>query len=177
MATLRKSLKGKEFGAKGSSNNNPKPDEGDEEYAKKYQEESTRRLAAGGKKLLAEEAQKDQEKAAKRKSTEAILKKMAVLEKDLAIGYSSSDEGRQDTGGQGQDTNEVQGGGGSEQSSMRVNPEKLPTTSSNILTGGHVPIAEMGLVPFTPSKQCDVSCLEDIRFDPKMKSIVWRTEK
>ena len=35
----------------------------------------------------------------------------------------------------------------------------------------------MGLVPFTPSKQYDVACLEDIFFDPKTKSIVWRTEK
>ena len=35
----------------------------------------------------------------------------------------------------------------------------------------------MGLVPFTPSKKCDVACLEDIRFDPKTKSITWRIEK
>ena len=40
-----------------------------------------------------------------------------------------------------------------------------------------MPIAKMGLVPFTPSKQYDVACLEDIHFDPKMKSIIWRTEK
>ena len=60
---------------------------------------------------------------------------------------------------------------------MWVNSENLPATSSSILTGGHVPIAEMGLVPFTPSKKYDVSCLEDIHFDPKMKSIAWRTEK
>ena len=43
METLTKSLKGKEFGAKGSSSNNPKPHEGDEEAAKKYQDESTER--------------------------------------------------------------------------------------------------------------------------------------
>ena len=35
----------------------------------------------------------------------------------------------------------------------------------------------MGLIPFTPSKQYDVACLEDTCFDPKMKSITWRTEK
>ena len=35
----------------------------------------------------------------------------------------------------------------------------------------------MGLVPFTPSKYYDVACLEDIGFDPKMKSLKWRTEK
>ena len=40
-----------------------------------------------------------------------------------------------------------------------------------------MPIAEMALVPFTPSKQYDVTCLEDICFDPKMKSIVCSKEK
>ena len=60
---------------------------------------------------------------------------------------------------------------------MRDNRENLLATSSNVLTGGHVPIAEMGLVPFTPSKQYNVACLEDIHFDPKTKSITWRTEK
>ena len=35
MEALSKRLKGKTFGAKGSSNNNPKPNEGDEEPAKK----------------------------------------------------------------------------------------------------------------------------------------------
>ena len=40
-----------------------------------------------------------------------------------------------------------------------------------------MPIAEMGLVPFTPCKQYDVACLEDIRFDPKTKSITRRTKK
>ena len=38
-------------------------------------------------------------------------------------------------------------------------------------------MVEMGLVPFTPSKQYDVACLEDVQFDPKTKSIIWRTEK
>ena len=60
---------------------------------------------------------------------------------------------------------------------MRDNPENLPATSSSILTGGHVTIAEMGLVPFAPLKQYDVACLEDIRFDLKTKSITWRKEK
>ena len=60
---------------------------------------------------------------------------------------------------------------------MQENLEHLLATSSNILAGGDMPIAEMGLVPFTPSKQYDASCLEDIRFDPKVKSITWRTEK
>ena len=43
MDALSKWLKGKTFGAKGSSSNNPKPHEGDEEAAKKYQDESTER--------------------------------------------------------------------------------------------------------------------------------------
>ena len=109
------------------------------------------------------------------------MKKMAELEKSLAKGDSSSDQGMQDTGGlpegQGQDNEEVQGGGGLEKSPTRDNRENLRATSSSILTGGHVPIVEMGLAPFTPSKQYDVACLDDIRFDPKMKSITWRTEK
>ena len=40
------------------------------------------------------------------------MKKMVALEKDLAKGDSSFDQSMQDTGGQGQDTDEVQGGGG-----------------------------------------------------------------
>ena len=60
---------------------------------------------------------------------------------------------------------------------MWDNLEIMPTTSSSILTGGHVPIAEMGLIAFTPSNKYDVASLEDIRFDPKTKSITWRTEK
>ena len=106
---------------------------------------------------------------------------MEELEKALAKGDSSFDQGMQDTGGipegRGQDNEEVQGGGGSKQNPMWDNPEIMPATPSSILTGGHVPIAEMGLMGFTPSKQYDVACLEDICFDPKMKYITWRAEK
>ena len=102
---------------------------------------------------------------------------MEESEKALAKGDLGSYRGMQDTGGQGQDTDEVQGGGGSEQSLVQDNLEDLPATSSSILIVGHVPIAEMDLVPFTPSKKFDVACLEDIHFDPKMNSIVWRIEK
>ena len=56
------------------------------------------------------------------------------------------------------------------------NPENIPSTSSNILTGGHLPMVELRLVSFTPSKQHEVACLEDVYFDPKRKSIVWKTE-
>ena len=38
-------------------------------------------------------------------------------------------------------------------------------------------MVELGLVPFTPSKQHEVACLENVYFDPKRKSILWRTEK
>ena len=55
--------------------------------------------------------------------------------------------------------------------------ENLPSTSRSILTRGHLPMVELGLVPFTLSKQHEVACLENVFFDPKWKSIVWRTEK
>ena len=32
-------------------------------------------------------------------------------------------------------------------------------------------------MPFTPSKQYEVAFLEVVQFDPKKKSIVWKTEK
>ena len=41
----------------------------------------------------------------------------------------------------------------------------------------HLVASLLGVIPFTPSKQYDVACLKDIRFDPKTKSITWRTEK
>ena len=57
------------------------------------------------------------------------------------------------------------------------NPENHTSTSSNILTGGHLAMVVLGMVPFTPSKQNEVACLEDVYFDPKRKSIVWKNEK
>ena len=53
---------------------------------------------------MVEEAQKDQEEAAKIKSIEVVLKRMAELEKALAKGGSSSDQGMQDIVGKAQDT-------------------------------------------------------------------------
>ena len=32
-------------------------------------------------------------------------------------------------------------------------------------------------MPFTPSKKYDVACLEDVQFDPKKNTIMWKTEK
>ena len=73
---------------------------------------------------------------------------MVELEKALAKGDSSSNQGMQDTGGipegKGQDNEEFQGGGGPKQSPVQDNPENLSATSSSILIGGHVPIVEMG---------------------------------
>ena len=37
-------------------------------------------------------------------------------------------------------------------------------------------MVELGLVPFTSSKQHEVACLEDVSFDPKRKAIVWKME-
>ena len=38
-------------------------------------------------------------------------------------------------------------------------------------------MVELGLVSFTPSKQHEVACLEDVYFEPKRKDIVWKTKK
>ena len=38
-------------------------------------------------------------------------------------------------------------------------------------------MVELGLVPFTPSKQHEVACLDDVYFDSKRKAIVWKNEK
>ena len=38
-------------------------------------------------------------------------------------------------------------------------------------------MVELGLVSFTPSKQHEVACMEDVYFDRKRKSIVWKTKK
>ena len=81
------------------------------------------------------------------------------------------------TKGKIHENEEVLGGGGQEKSPVQNSLENIPSTSSTILTGGHVLIVETGLISFTPYEQYDVACLEDIHFDPKMKSIAWRTEK
>ena len=50
------------------------------------------------------------------------------------------------------------------------------TTSSSTLTGGHPPLANLGLVPFTSSKHHGVACVDTIFFNPKKKSIVRRSK-
>ena len=52
-----------------------------------------------------------------------------------------------------------------------------PSTSIDTITGGHLPLAELGLVPFTPSKHKAVACLDTIFFNPKKKDIVRRSKK
>ena len=64
-----------------------------------------------------------------------------------------------------------------EQILSQGNPENLPSTSGDILIGGHLPIVELVLVPFTPSKRHEIASLNNVFFDPKWKSIVWRSEK
>ena len=64
-----------------------------------------------------------------------------------------------------------------EQNTAQDNLKNFPSNSGDILTGGHLPIVELGLVPFTPSKQHTVACMDKVFFDPKRKTIVWRFEK
>ena len=56
-----------------------------------------------------------------------------------------------------------------EHNTTQDNPESLPSISGDILTGGHLPIVELGLVPFTPLKQHEVANLENVFFDPNQK--------
>ena len=59
----------------------------------------------------------------------------------------------------------------------QVNPTDPPSPSSDTIIGGHVPLAELGLVPFTPSKHHVVACLDMILFNKNKKTIVRRSEK
>ena len=61
-----------------------------------------------------------------------------------------------------------------EHDTTQDNPIDPPSTSSDTITGGHLPLAKLGLVPFTPSKHHTVVCLDTVLFDPKKKSIVRR---
>ena len=57
------------------------------------------------------------------------------------------------------------------------NPIDPPAPSSDTITRGHIPFAELGLVSFTPSKKHAVACLDKVVFDPLRKTIVQRPEK
>ena len=46
-----------------------------------------------------------------------------------------------------------------------------------MIIGGHVSLAKLGLVPFTPSKHHAVACLDTIFFDKSKKTIVRSSEK
>ena len=52
-----------------------------------------------------------------------------------------------------------------------------PSTSGDTITGDHLPLVELGLVPFNPSNNHVVSCLDKVVFNPKMKTIFSRLEK
>ena len=49
--------------------------------------------------------------------------------------------------------------------------------SRDTLIGGHIPLAELGLVPFIPSKKHTVANLNTILFDKNKKTIVIRSKK
>ena len=154
-------------------NINPKSNELEEEAAKKAKEESACRLEAWAKKILAKEKQWEEEEE------EAIQGKIAELQKAIAqeaLNLELEGEDLEDyIEEQSKKNEEDLGGEDQEQSPARDNPKDPPSTFETILIGGHLPIVEMGLVAFTPSKEYDVACLEDVHFNPKMKSIVWRT--
>ena len=124
---------------------------------------------------MAEEAHRDkEEEATEKRNEEAIMGNIAELERSIAqeslnLQVVTEEEGKE----YWEDLSNENPG----QSLVQDNPQNPSSTSSNILTGGHLPIVVMGLVPFTPSKQYDVACQEDVQFDSKTKSIVWRTEK
>ena len=64
-----------------------------------------------------------------------------------------------------------------EMNTSQVNPEDPPSTSGDIITGGRIPFAYLGLVPFTPSKKNVVTSLDKVFFNPKRKSVVLMVEK
>ena len=47
----------------------------------------------------------------------------------------------------------------------------------DMITVGHIPLAKLGLVPFTPSNHHTVACLDTIFFDKASKTIVRRSKK
>ena len=61
-----------------------------------------------------------------------------------------------------------------EQDTSQDNPEDLPSISGDAITGGHLPLAELGLVPFPPSKKHAVAFLDKVFFGPKQKTIFQR---
>ena len=64
-----------------------------------------------------------------------------------------------------------------DQDTAQDNPMHHPAPSSDMITRGNVLLAELVLVPFTPSKHHAVACLGTIFFDKSMKTIVRRSEK
>ena len=54
------------------------------------------------------------------------------------------------------------------------NPTNPPSPSGDTIIGGHIPLAELGLVPFIPSKKHTVANLNTILFDKNKKTIVIR---
>ena len=176
MTALKNKLKPKtlEVGDKGSGSINLEPKIQEEEATRKVKEETSQRLAEGARKLLAEEKQWEKEEEAsrkereeeKRKKEEAIQENIVELKKSIAQEALSLEPEVQDQEGLTEkQTKESQDDvGGKDQGWIPVqnDREDLPSTSKNIHTGGHLPLVELELVPFTPSKKYDVACLEDV---------------
>ena len=61
-----------------------------------------------------------------------------------------------------------------DQYTAKYNPIDPLAPSSDTITTGHIPLVELGLVPFIPSKKHVVACLNTIFFDKNKKTIVRR---
>ena len=64
-----------------------------------------------------------------------------------------------------------------DQDTAQDNPVDPLSLASDMIIGGHVPLAELGLFLFTPSKHHIVACLDTIFFERNKKTIVRRSEK
>ena len=121
-------------------------------------------MAKGARKLLAEEKQWEKEEEAtrkereeeKRKKEEAIQENIVELEKAIAQESLNPEQEVQDQEGLTKEqTKEIQddvGGEDERWSPIQNDPEDLLSTSENILAGGGLPLVELELVQFTPSK-------------------------
>ena len=121
--------------------------------------------------MLAEESQREneEEEAARKKDKEEKTQK-ELIERE-------KEEADRITEKLGQKEQEGQDMENQEQNMDQDNLESVPSTSGDILTRGHLPIVELGSVPFTPLKQHEVASLDNVFFNPKRKTIVWRSEK
>ena len=64
-----------------------------------------------------------------------------------------------------------------DQEEVQNDPIDPPTSLCGTIIVGHVPIAELGIIPFTPSKHHTIACLDTIFFYKAKKTIARRSEK